>query len=134
MLRHEPLAGAARPGIGRAVVALGRVAVDNYPDATYAALRDAIAGTPGSTERVVLTGGADEAVQLCALARASAGRRGVRGRPFTPWYGNATRLAGATLVHEASPAVRLWWLVRAHNPTGAERDRRRRCASATASS
>jgi imidazoleglycerol phosphate dehydratase HisB/histidinol-phosphate/aromatic aminotransferase/cobyric acid decarboxylase-like protein len=106
---------------GRAVAALGRVAVQNYPDATYAALRDAIAEHAGfDPECVVLTGGADEAVQLCALLALRPGDEAYVRRPFYSWYGNATRLAGATLVHEPSPAVRLWWSCVPHNPTGAD--------------
>ena len=106
---------------GRAVAALGRVAVNNYPDATYVGLRDAIAEHTGfDPECVVLTGGADEAVQLCALLALRPGDEAYVRRPFYSWYGNATRLAGATLVHEPSPAVRLWWSCVPHNPTGAD--------------
>jgi len=106
---------------GRAVAALGRVAVHNYPDATYAGLRDAIAEYTGfDPECVVLTGGADEAVQLCALLALRPGDEAYVRRPFYSWYGNATRLAGATLVHQPSPAVRLWWSCVPHNPTGAD--------------
>ena len=106
---------------GRAVALLGRVAVNNYPDATYAGLRDAIAEHAGfDPECVVLTGGADEAVQLCALLALQPGDEAYVRRPFYSWYENATRLAGATLVHEPSAAVRLWWSCVPHNPTGAD--------------
>jgi len=106
---------------GRAVATLGRVAVNNYPDATYLGLRDAVAEHTGfDPECVVLTGGADEAVQLCALLTLRPGDEAYVRRPFYSWYGNATRLAGATLVHEPSPAVRLWWSCVPHNPTGAD--------------
>ena len=106
---------------GQAVAALGRVAVNNYPDATYTGLRDAIAEHTGfDPECVVLTGGADEAVQLCALLALRPGDEAYVRRPFYSWYGNATRLAGATLVHEPSAAVRLWWSCVPHNPTGAD--------------
>ena len=45
---------------GRAVATLGRVAVHNYPDATYTRLRDAIAERAGvDPDCVVLTAGAD---------------------------------------------------------------------------
>ena len=97
------------------------MAVNNYPDATYLGLRDAIAEHTGfDPECVVLTGGADEAVQLCALLALRPGDEAYVRRPFYSWYGNATRLAGATLVHEPSPAVRLWWSCVPHNPTGAD--------------
>ena len=106
---------------GRAVATLGRVPVNDYPDATYHGLRDAVAKHAGfDPECVVLTGGADEAVQLCALLVLRPGDEAYVRRPFYSWYGNATRLAGATLVHEPSPAVRLWWSCVPHNPTGGD--------------
>jgi histidinol-phosphate/aromatic aminotransferase/cobyric acid decarboxylase-like protein/imidazoleglycerol phosphate dehydratase HisB len=106
---------------GRAVATLGRVPVHTYPDATYLGLRDAVAEHTGfDSECVVLTGGADEAVQLCALLALRPGDEAHVRRPFYSWYGNATRLAGAKLVHEPSPAVRLWWSCVPHNPTGAD--------------
>jgi imidazoleglycerol phosphate dehydratase HisB/histidinol-phosphate/aromatic aminotransferase/cobyric acid decarboxylase-like protein len=106
---------------GRAVATLGRVPVNTYPDATYVGLRDAVAEHTGFDPAcVVLTGGADEAVQLCALLALRPGDAAYVRRPFYSWYGNATRLAGATLVHEPSPEVRLWWSCVPHNPTGAD--------------
>jgi histidinol-phosphate/aromatic aminotransferase/cobyric acid decarboxylase-like protein/imidazoleglycerol phosphate dehydratase HisB len=106
---------------GRAVATLGRVAVQNYPDATYAGLKQAIGEHTGfDPECVVLTGGADEAAQLCALLALRPGDEAYVRRPFYSWYENVTRLAGATLVHEPSPRVRLWWVCAPHNPTGAD--------------
>ena len=111
---------------GRAVAALGRVAVNNYPDATYTGLRDAIAEHTGfDPECVVLTGGADEAVQLCALLALRPGDEAYVRRPFYSWYGNATRLAGATLVHEPSRGRAAVVVVRAPQPDRRRRDRRR---------
>jgi len=106
---------------GRAVATLGRVAVQNYPDATYAGLKQAIGEHTGfDPECVVLTGGADEAAQLCALLALRPGDEAYVRRPFYSWYQNVTRLAGATLVHEPSSRVRLWWACVPHNPTGAD--------------
>ena len=106
---------------GRAVATLGRVAVQNYPDATYAGLKEAIGEHTGfDPECVVLTGGADEAAQLCALLALRPGDEAHVRRPFYSWYANVTRLAGATLVHDPSPQVRLWWVCAPHNPTGAD--------------
>jgi imidazoleglycerol phosphate dehydratase HisB/histidinol-phosphate/aromatic aminotransferase/cobyric acid decarboxylase-like protein len=106
---------------GRAVATLGRVAVQNYPDATYIGLKAAIGEHTGfDPDCVVLTGGADEAAQLCALLALRPGDEAHVRRPFYSWYANVTRLAGATLVHEPSPRVRLWWSCVPHNPTGAD--------------
>jgi histidinol-phosphate/aromatic aminotransferase/cobyric acid decarboxylase-like protein/imidazoleglycerol phosphate dehydratase HisB len=106
---------------GRAVATLGRVAVQDYPDATYAGLKRAIGEHTGfDPECVVLTGGADEAAQLCALLTLRPGDEAYVCRPFYSWYGNVTRLAGAALVHQPSPRVRLWWACVPHNPTGAD--------------
>jgi imidazoleglycerol phosphate dehydratase HisB/histidinol-phosphate/aromatic aminotransferase/cobyric acid decarboxylase-like protein len=106
---------------GRAVATLGRVAVQNYPDATYTGLKQAIGEHTGfDPECVVLTGGADEGAQLCALLTLRPGDEAYVRRPFYSWYTNVTRLAGATLVHEPSPRVRLWWACVPHNPTGAD--------------
>jgi imidazoleglycerol phosphate dehydratase HisB/histidinol-phosphate/aromatic aminotransferase/cobyric acid decarboxylase-like protein len=108
---------------GRAVATLGRVAVQDYPDATYAGLKQAIGEHTGfDPDCVVLTGGADEGAQLCALLALRPGDEAYVRRPFYSWYGNVTRLAGATLVHEPSPRVRLWWACVPHNPTGADAD------------
>ena len=106
---------------GRAVATLGRVAVQSYPDATYAGLKRAIGEHTGfNPECVVLTGGADEAALLCALLALRPGDEAYVRRPFYSWYANVTRLAGAALVHEPSPRVRLWWSCVPHNPTGAD--------------
>jgi histidinol-phosphate/aromatic aminotransferase/cobyric acid decarboxylase-like protein/imidazoleglycerol phosphate dehydratase HisB len=106
---------------GRAVATLGRVAVHTYPDATYAGLKEAIGEHTGFDPGcVVLTGGADEAAQLCALLALRPGDEAYVRRPFYSWYANVTRLAGAALVHEPSPRVRLWWVCAPHNPTGAD--------------
>jgi imidazoleglycerol phosphate dehydratase HisB/histidinol-phosphate/aromatic aminotransferase/cobyric acid decarboxylase-like protein len=106
---------------GRAVATLGRVPVQSYPDATYTGLKRAIADHTGfDPECVVLTGGADEAAQLCALLVLRPGDEAYVRRPYYSWYANVTRLAGATLVHEPSPRVRLWWSCVPHNPTGSD--------------
>jgi imidazoleglycerol-phosphate dehydratase len=106
---------------GRAVATLGRVAVQSYPDATYTGLKEAIGEHTGfDPDCVVLTAGADEAAQLCALLTLRPGDEAHVRRPFYSWYANVTRLAGATLVHEPSPRVRLWWVCAPHNPTGAD--------------
>ncbi len=106
---------------GRAVATLGRVPVHSYPDATYTGLKQAIGEHTGfDPECVVLTGGADEGAQLCALLALRPGDEAYVRRPFYSWYANVTRLAGAALVHEPSPRVRLWWSCVPHNPTGAD--------------
>lgn len=103
-----------------AAARVARVPVHHYPDAGYRRLREALSRYTGFTpERIVPAAGADEALQLCALAVLRPGDRASAERPCYGMYDHLTRLAGASLTDEPDGA-RLHWRCVPHNPTGAD--------------
>jgi imidazoleglycerol-phosphate dehydratase len=115
------LAPVPPPWYARAVARLGRLPVHLYPDAAYTDLRRAIAEYTGfPPDQVIPTAGADEALILCALLSLRPGDPAYVRRPFYPFYGGATRVAGGVLTHDPTDPARLTWVCAPHNPTGAD--------------
>jgi histidinol-phosphate/aromatic aminotransferase/cobyric acid decarboxylase-like protein/imidazoleglycerol phosphate dehydratase HisB len=122
LIRFDMNTSAVPPAwYGRELARLARVAPESYPDATYPALRKAIAAYTGfPVEQIVPTAGADEALLLCGLLSLAPGRRAYARRPHYGYYGVVTRLTGAELVHDPDAEVDLTWVCAPHNPTGAD--------------
>ena len=92
-----------------------------YPDATYAALREALAAYTGfPPEQIIPTAGCDEALLVCGLLTLGPGRRAYARSPYYGYYSIVTRLTGAELVDDPGAAVDLTWVCAPHNPTGAD--------------
>ena len=81
--RPEHPARLARLVRGRGGPAGARCRCTRYPDSRYQPLREAIAAYTGfPAEQVIATGGADEALILCALLSLSPRRPGLRRQPL----------------------------------------------------
>jgi histidinol-phosphate aminotransferase/imidazoleglycerol-phosphate dehydratase/histidinol-phosphatase len=108
-----------RPG----AIAGALARVNNYPGASYRALRAAIADYAGvSPENVVLGAGADDLILLCARAYAGPGDAiAIPEPPTYPLYRIAAQLAGALVMthHKGGPGPALTFACRPNNPTGA---------------
>ena len=105
----------------RELARLARVSPAAYPDASYTALRQALAAYTGfPAEQIVPTAGSDEALLICGLLALGPGRRAYARRPHYGYYATVTRVTGAELVHDPSAPVDLTWVCAPHNPTGAD--------------
>jgi histidinol-phosphate aminotransferase len=105
----------------RELARLARVSPAAYPDATYAALREALAAYTGfPPEQIIPTAGCDEALLVCGLLTLGPGRRAYVRSPYYGYYSIVTRLTGAELVDDPRAAVDLTWVCAPHNPTGAD--------------
>jgi histidinol-phosphate aminotransferase len=105
----------------RELARLARVSPAGYPDATYKALREALAAYTGfPPEQIIPTAGCDEALLVCGLLTLGPGKRAYTRRPFYGYYSIVTRVTGAELVDNPSAAVDLTWVCAPHNPTGAD--------------
>jgi histidinol-phosphate aminotransferase len=105
----------------RELARLARVSPAAYPDATYTALREALAAYTGFPPgQIIPTAGCDEALLVCGLLTLGPGRRAYVRRPYYGYYSIVTRLTGAELVDDPSAAVDLTWVCAPHNPTGAD--------------
>ena len=128
-----PLSPAWWPEVAAEVA---RLPSASYPEATYAALRAALADVTGCPPAQIVPGaGADEVLQLCATLALGRGDAAVLARPTYQLYAVATRAAGGTLVAleprpdlrldldgllERAPDARIVWLCSPNNPTGEE--------------
>jgi histidinol-phosphate/aromatic aminotransferase/cobyric acid decarboxylase-like protein len=128
-----PLSPAWWPEVAAEVA---RLPSASYPEASYAALREALAASTGLPAAQIVPGaGADEVLQLCATLALADGDTAVVGRPTYQLYAVATRAAGGRLVAlepledlrldldgllEQAPTARLVWLCSPNNPTGEE--------------
>jgi histidinol-phosphate aminotransferase len=105
----------------RELARLARVSPAAYPDATYAALREALAAYTGfPPEQIIPTAGCDEALLVCGLLTLGPGRRAYARNPYYGYYSIVTRLTGAELASDPGAAVDLTWVCAPHNPTGAD--------------
>jgi histidinol-phosphate aminotransferase len=118
---------------------LAAIPPQDYPEATYAPVRRAIAGYTGvAPEQVVVGAGCDEILVLCALLALGRGDTAVVAQPTYQVYAVASRNAGAQVhaipplegtlrldwdaVERAAPSARVVWLCSPNNPTAEEAD------------
>ena len=105
------------PGVPQAPLAESFARLQEYPDGTYAELREAAAAYCGVTaEQVVAGAGADELILLCARTFLEPGRVAAVSEPTYALYRIATELAGASVVD--GPEAALVWVCNPNNPTG----------------
>jgi histidinol-phosphate aminotransferase len=105
----------------RELARLARVSPAAYPDATYTALREALAAHTGfPPEQIIPTAGCDEGLLVCGLLTLGPGKRAHTRLPSYGYYSIVTRVTGAELVHDSSVPVDLTWVCAPHNPTGAD--------------
>jgi histidinol-phosphate aminotransferase len=122
-----------------ALARLAAIPPQDYPDASYAPAKAAIAGYAGvDPEQVVVGAGCDEILLLCAQLALTPGDVAVVARPTYQLYAVATRNVGAELegipprpgtleldwdaVEAAAPRARVVWLCSPNNPTCEEAD------------
>jgi histidinol-phosphate/aromatic aminotransferase/cobyric acid decarboxylase-like protein/imidazoleglycerol phosphate dehydratase HisB len=94
--------------------------LNDYPDGSYRALREAAAGYVGGGvewQQVVVGAGADDLILLCARTFLAAGRRAAIREPTYVVYRECTQLVGAHVVAETAGAD-LIWVCNPNNPTG----------------
>ena len=108
----------ALPGIPQVPLAESMARLNEYPDGTYRALREAAASYAGlAPENVVIGAGADDLILLVARVFLGPGARAAIRPPTYALYRIATTLAGAEVVAADEPcAVR--WVCNPNNPTG----------------
>jgi histidinol-phosphate aminotransferase len=108
----------ALPGVPQVPLAESMARLNDYPDGTYHALREAAASYAGlSAENVVVGAGADDLILLVARVFLGPGARAAIEPPTYALYRIATTLAGAEIVAPDGPcAVR--WVCNPNNPTG----------------
>ena len=123
----------------RAVVAESSSRLNEYPAASYAAIRTAVATYTGvEAENVIPGAGADELILLAGRAFLSPGSSAVQISPTYPLYAIATAQARAKLttietegpdfdlqpaqVREAARSADVTWLCMPNNPTGGRLD------------
>ena len=106
------------PGVPQVPLAESMARLNEYPDGTYRALREAAAAYAGlAAENVVVGAGADDLILLVARVFLGAGAQAAIDRPTYALYGIATMLAGAEVVGpDEDAAVR--WVCNPNNPTG----------------
>ena len=121
------------------VVAAPSSRLNEYPAASYAAIRTAVATYTGmEAENVIPGAGADELILLAGRAFLSPGSSAIQIAPTYPLYEIATAQAGATLttietegpdfdpqppqVREAARYADVTWLCMPNNPTGGRLD------------
>jgi len=108
----------ALPGVPQVPLAESMARLNDYPDGTYHALREAAASYAGlSAENVVVGAGADDLILLVARVFLGPGAQAAIEPPTYALYRIATTLAGAEIVAPDGPcAVR--WVCNPNNPTG----------------
>jgi histidinol-phosphate/aromatic aminotransferase/cobyric acid decarboxylase-like protein/imidazoleglycerol phosphate dehydratase HisB len=112
----------ALPGVPQVPLAESFARLNEYPDGTYAELREAAAAYVGlgaeSWRQIVVGAGADDLILLCARVFLAPGRRAAITPPTYVVYRQASQLAGAD-VGEESDGADLIWRCNPNNPTGA---------------
>jgi histidinol-phosphate aminotransferase len=106
------------PGVPQVPLAASMARLNEYPDGTYRALREAAAAYVGLTaEHVVVGAGADDLILLVARVFLGPGARAALDPPTYALYRIASTLAGAAVVGpDEAAAVR--WVCNPNNPTG----------------
>jgi histidinol-phosphate aminotransferase len=106
------------PAVPQAPLAESFARLQEYPDGTYAELREAAAGYCGvEPEQVVPGAGADELILLCARAFLAPGQAATVEEPTYALFRIASELAGGVVQPEPDGAA-LVWVCNPNNPTG----------------
>ena len=106
------------PGVPQVPLAESFARLQEYPDGTYAELREAAAAYCGVAPGQVVPGaGADELILLCARTFLQPGRTAATFEPTYTLYRIATELTGAEVAAEPDGAA-LIWVCNPNNPTG----------------
>ena len=110
------------PGIPQVPLAESFARLHEYPDGTYAGLRQAAAAYCGvDAEQIVVGAGADELIAICARTYLAPGRTAAVEQPTYGLYRIVTELEGADVQDEPDGAA-LIWVCNPNNPTGELRD------------
>jgi histidinol-phosphate aminotransferase len=110
------------PGVPQVPLAESFARLQEYPDGTFAELREAAAGYCGVLPgQVVVGAGADELILLCARTFLGPGSSAAIEEPTYGLYRIATELAGAS-VTGCDDNADLIWVCNPNNPTGELRD------------
>ncbi len=106
------------PGVPQVALAESFARLNEYPDGTYAELREAAAVYVGLTaDHVVVGAGADDLILLLAHVFLGPGSRAAIDPPTYGLYRISTTLHGGTLVG-ADDECELAWICNPQNPTG----------------
>jgi histidinol-phosphate aminotransferase len=106
------------PGVPQVPLAESLTRLNEYPDGTYRALREAAASYAGlSAENVVVGAGADDLIQLVARVFLGPGARAAIDPPTYALFRIATTLAGGDVVEGEDDAT-VRWICNPNNPTG----------------
>ncbi len=107
------------PGVPQVPLAASMSRLNDYPEGTYRALREAAASYAGlSADHVVVGAGADDLILLLAQVFLAGGSRAAIDPPTYALYRIATTLHGAEVVGP-NDAADLRWVCNPNNPTGA---------------
>jgi histidinol-phosphate aminotransferase len=106
------------PGVPQVPLAESLTRLNEYPDGTYRALREAAASYAGlSAENVVVGAGADDLILLVARVFLGPGARAAIDPPTYALYRIATTLAGGDVVEGEDDAT-VRWICNPTTPTG----------------
>ncbi len=106
------------PGVPQVPLARSMSRLEQYPDGTYRALREAAAAYVGlAPENVVVGAGADDLILLVAQTFLGPGARAAVDTPTYALYAIASRLHGASVVDAVDDAD-LRWICNPSNPLG----------------
>ena len=104
------------PGVPQVPIAQSFARLNEYPEGSYGALREAAAAYAGvRPEQIAVGAGADDLILLVARTFLAPGRTAVVRPPTYSLYAVATGLAGAELSDGDGDLV---WLCNPNNPTG----------------
>jgi histidinol-phosphate aminotransferase len=104
------------PGVPQVPIAESFARLNEYPEGSYRALREAAAGYTGVLpEQIVVGAGADDVILLIARAFLAPGQQAVVTEPTYSLYRIATELAGAEVSDDEGAVV---WVCNPNNPTG----------------
>lgn len=112
------------PGVPQVPLAESFARLNEYPEGTYRALREAAAAYAGVTpEHVVVGAGADDLIGLVARTFLAPGRRAAVAAPTYPLYAIASGIEGADVFEapldaEALADADVVWICNPNNPTG----------------
>ena len=110
------------PAVPQVPLAESFARLNEYPDGTYAELKQAAADYCGvGTDQIVVGAGADEMIGLCARTYLAPGRVAAIEPPTYGLYRIVTELEGASVQTDLERAA-LIWVCNPNNPTGDLRD------------
>lgn len=110
------------PGVPQVPIGESFARLNEYPEGTYAALREAAAAYAGaSPEQVVVGAGADGLIVLAARTFLAPGRRACVQGPTYPLYAIASGVEGAAVVEDPA-AADVIWICNPGNPSGELRE------------